>query len=258
MAVKTASRLMLARRPRRLRRTDAIRRLVRETHLTPDCFVLPLFVCEGSGVRREVSSMPGVFQLSVDEAVKEAAAAKADGVPGVLLFGLPERKDAVGSLAADPEAPVQSAVREMKRHVPDLDRHHRRLPLRVHVARPLRHPRRRRDRQRRHRLAPGAGGAVARGGGRRLRRAVGHDGRARRRDPAGARRARLRARRHHFVRGEVLLGVLRSVPRRRRFGAAVRRSPQPPDGSRRTSRRRCARSRPTWPRAPTSSSSSRR
>ena len=64
--------------------------------------------------------MPGVFQLSVDEAVKEAAAAKADGVPGVLLFGLPDRKDAVGSLAADPEAPVQTAVREMKRRVPDL------------------------------------------------------------------------------------------------------------------------------------------
>jgi porphobilinogen synthase len=64
--------------------------------------------------------MPGVFQLSVDEAVKEAAEARADGVSGVLLFGLPESKDAVGSLAADPEAPVQSAVREMKRHVADL------------------------------------------------------------------------------------------------------------------------------------------
>ena len=120
MTVKTASRLTLARRPRRLRRTDAIRSLVRETHLTPDCFIYPLFVCDGHGVRREVASMPGVFQLSVDEVVKEAAAAKADGVPGVLLFGLPERKDAVGSLAADPEAPVQTAVRELKRHVPDL------------------------------------------------------------------------------------------------------------------------------------------
>jgi porphobilinogen synthase len=111
MAVKTASRLTLARRPRRLRRTEAIRRLVRETHLSPDCFVLPLFVCEGTGVRREVASMPGVFQLSVDEAVKEAAAARADGVSGVLLFGLPESKDAVGSLAADPEAPVQVGLR---------------------------------------------------------------------------------------------------------------------------------------------------
>jgi porphobilinogen synthase len=93
---------------------------VRETRLTPDCFILPLFVVEGRGVRREVSSMPGVFQLSVDEAVKEAAAAKADGVPGVLLFGLPESKDATGSKASDPDAPVQSSVRALKREVPDL------------------------------------------------------------------------------------------------------------------------------------------
>ncbi len=121
MATQTStSRLALTRRPRRLRRTEAIRSLVRETRLTPDCFILPLFVCEGRGVRREVSSMPGVFQLSVDEAVKEAAAAKADGVPGVLLFGLPDDKDATGSKASDPDAPVQSAVRALKREVPNL------------------------------------------------------------------------------------------------------------------------------------------
>ena len=120
MAVQTASRLVLTRRPRRLRRTDAIRRLVRETHLTPDCFIYPLFVCEGSGVRRAIASMPGVCQLSVDEAVTEAAAAYADGVPGVLLFGLPARKDATGSTAADAQAPVQSAVRALKRTLPDL------------------------------------------------------------------------------------------------------------------------------------------
>jgi porphobilinogen synthase len=121
MATQTSTaRLALTRRPRRLRRTEAIRSLVRETRLTPDCFILPLFVCEGRGVRREVSSMPGVFQLSVDEAVKEAAAAKADGVLGVLLFGLPESKDATGSKASDPDAPVQNAVRAMKREVPDL------------------------------------------------------------------------------------------------------------------------------------------
>ena len=101
-------------------RSEAIRSLVRETHLTPDCFVYPLFVCEGRGVRREIGSMPGVFQLSVDEAVKEAVAAKQDGVPGVLLFGLPANKDATGSLAADPEAPVQTTVRELKREIPDL------------------------------------------------------------------------------------------------------------------------------------------
>ena len=116
----STARLALTRRPRRLRRTEAIRSLVRETKLTPDCFLLPLFICEGRGVRREVSSMPGVCQLSVDEAVKEAAAAKADGVLGVLLFGLPESKDATGSKASDPDAPVQSAVRALKREVPDL------------------------------------------------------------------------------------------------------------------------------------------
>jgi len=121
MATQTSTaRLSLMRRPRRLRRSEAIRSLVRETKLTPDCFILPLFVCEGRGVRREVSSMPGVYNLSVDEAVKEAAAAKADGVLGVLLFGLPEFKDAVGSKASDPDAPVQSAVRAIKREVPDL------------------------------------------------------------------------------------------------------------------------------------------
>jgi porphobilinogen synthase len=116
---KTAT-LSLTRRPRRLRRTEAIRSMVRETHLTPDCFVYPLFVCEGQGVRRPVNSMPGVFNLSVDEAVKEAAAAKADGVPAVILFGIPAEKDAAGTLAADPDAPVQSAVRALKREVPGL------------------------------------------------------------------------------------------------------------------------------------------
>jgi len=116
----STARLALTRRPRRLRRSEAIRSLVRETRLTPDCFILPLFICEGRGVKREVASMPGVYNLSVDEAVKEAAAAKADGVLGVLLFGLPESKDATGSKASDPDAPVQSAVRALKREVPDL------------------------------------------------------------------------------------------------------------------------------------------
>ncbi|MGE0394334.1 MAG: porphobilinogen synthase [Vicinamibacterales bacterium] len=110
--------LPLTHRPRRLRRTEAIRSYVRETRLTPDRLVYPLFVCEGEGVRREVVSMPGVFQLSVDEAVKEVTAARADGVPGVLLFGLPDTKDEIGSEAFDPDAPVQAAVRAIKRDVP--------------------------------------------------------------------------------------------------------------------------------------------
>ncbi|HET7619363.1 MAG TPA: porphobilinogen synthase [Vicinamibacterales bacterium] len=110
----------LKQRPRRLRRSEALRGLVRETRLTPERFLYPLFVSSGEGQRREVGSMPGVFQLSVDEAIKEAAAAKAEGVPGVLLFGLPDEKDASGSGAYDPEAPVQQAVRALKREIPGL------------------------------------------------------------------------------------------------------------------------------------------
>jgi porphobilinogen synthase len=119
-ATSTATRLALTRRPRRLRRTEGIRRLVRETSLSPDHLIYPLFVVEGQGVRREIGSMPGVFQLSVDEAIKEAAAARAEGVPGVLLFGLPDDKDEVGSAAADPDAPVQAAIRALKRDVPGM------------------------------------------------------------------------------------------------------------------------------------------
>jgi porphobilinogen synthase len=112
--------LKLTRRLRRLRSSEAMRAMVRETRLAPDMFVLPLFVCEGEGIRREVSSMPGVFNLSVDEAVREATAAKGDGIRAVLLFGLPERKDDIGSSAYDPEAPVQSAVRALKATAPEM------------------------------------------------------------------------------------------------------------------------------------------
>ena len=112
--------LKLPHRPRRLRRSPSIRALVRETRLSPENFVYPLFVRSGERQRKEVPSMPGVFQLSVDEAVKEARAAKAEGVPGVLLFGLPDAKDVVGSSAFDPEGPVQSAVRALKAEIPGL------------------------------------------------------------------------------------------------------------------------------------------
>ena len=118
--IQTDVSLTLTRRLRRLRRTETLRAMVRETRLSPDMFVLPLFVCEGQGVRREIASMPGVFNLSVDEAVKEAAAAKRDGVRSVLLFGLPDHKDDIGSMAYDPEAPVQSAIRAIKREVADV------------------------------------------------------------------------------------------------------------------------------------------
>jgi porphobilinogen synthase len=118
--IHTQTSLKLTRRLRRLRRSPSMRALVRETRLSPDMFVLPLFVCEGEGVRREVPSMPGVCNLSVDEAVKEAAAAQADGINSVLLFGIPDDKDDIGSHAYDPEAPVQSAIRAIKRQLPEL------------------------------------------------------------------------------------------------------------------------------------------
>jgi porphobilinogen synthase len=111
--------LDLVRRARRLRRSTGIRGLVRETRLSAEQFLYPLFVVEGRNIRREVPSMPGVFQLSVDEAVKETGAARSDGVPGVLLFGIPGRKDDIGSAAYDNDAPVQSAVRAIKRSSPE-------------------------------------------------------------------------------------------------------------------------------------------
>ncbi len=105
-------------RLRRLRRTAELRAMVRETVLSPVDFIYPLFAVEGEGVRREIPAMPGQFHLSVDQLVLEAQAAFAEGVPAVLLFGLPATKDARGRSAADPEGPVARAVRALKREVP--------------------------------------------------------------------------------------------------------------------------------------------
>src|SRR5919109_4551758 len=107
-------------RLRRLRRTEQLRSLVRETRLTPEAFVYPMFVCPGEGVRKEVGSMPGVFNLSVDEAVKEAREAYSLGVPSVILFGLPQSKDEVATGAWAEEGIVQQATRAIKREVPKL------------------------------------------------------------------------------------------------------------------------------------------
>ena len=107
-------------RPRRLRRTETLRSMVRETTLSPKDFVLPLFVLHGKQIRNPVASMPGVFQLSVDEAIKEAKLAYTHGVPSVILFGLPEHKDAIGSSGWDDKGPVAVAVRALKEAVPEL------------------------------------------------------------------------------------------------------------------------------------------
>ena len=101
-------------RMRRLRRTESLRALVRETHLKPGALILPLFLCPGEGVRREIGSMPGVFNLSVDEAVKEAEAAASLGIGGLLLFGLPESKDEQATGAWDDDGIVQRGLRALK------------------------------------------------------------------------------------------------------------------------------------------------
>src|SRR6185295_18186370 len=107
-------------RMRRLRSTEPLRRLVRETRLDPAQFILPLFVCPGEGVRREIGAMPGNFQLSVDELVRECEEAKALGIGGVILFGLPETKDESASGAYADDGIVQRALRALKRQVPQL------------------------------------------------------------------------------------------------------------------------------------------
>jgi len=104
-------------RPRRLRATESIRALVRETALAPDDFILPLFVCPGEGVKREIGSMPGNYQMSVDEIVKECAEVASLGVSGVILFGIPETKDEMASGGYDDQGIVQRGVRAIKREV---------------------------------------------------------------------------------------------------------------------------------------------
>ena len=103
-----------------MRQSDALRALVRETRLAPVNFIYPLFVCPGTGVRKEIGSMPGVFNLSVDEAVKEAREAKSLGLGGIILFGLPEQKDEVATGAWAEDGIVQRAARAIKKDVPGL------------------------------------------------------------------------------------------------------------------------------------------
>jgi porphobilinogen synthase len=110
----------LLHRPRRLRRTENLRALVRETRLAPEDFILPLFACPGDKVRREIPSMPGVHNLSIDEIAKEAAEASEMGVKGVILFGLPEAKDEAGTGAYHENGIVQQAVRAIRASAPNL------------------------------------------------------------------------------------------------------------------------------------------
>jgi porphobilinogen synthase len=107
-------------RLRRLRRTEALRSLVRETRLAPAQFILPLFVCPGEGVRREIGAMPGNYQLSIDQLVAECAEVHSLGIGGVMLFGLPESKDEMASGAYDENGIVQRAIRAIRKETPKL------------------------------------------------------------------------------------------------------------------------------------------
>ncbi len=107
-------------RLRRLRASESLRRLVRETHLEPSQLIYPLFVCPGEGIRREIASMPGNYQLSVDEVVKECAEVRSLGLGGVILFGIPESKDEAASGAYAEDGIVQRAVRAIKKEVRDV------------------------------------------------------------------------------------------------------------------------------------------
>jgi porphobilinogen synthase len=107
-------------RPRRLRKTEILREMVRETELSVRDFIFPMFVVPGSGVRKEIGAMPGIYQLSKDELVKEAMAAWDLGVPSVILFGIPEHKDAVGSEAYRADGVVQQAIEALKKACPEM------------------------------------------------------------------------------------------------------------------------------------------
>src|SRR5437868_1952783 len=107
-------------RKRRLRVSESMRRLVRETRLAPSQFILPLFVCPGEGVRKEIRSMPGNAQLSIDKLIGECEECRALGLGGVILFGIPEEKDELASGAYAADGITQRAIRAIKKEVPDL------------------------------------------------------------------------------------------------------------------------------------------
>ena len=223
---------ILRHRPRRLRRTPAMRALVRETRLSPDKFIYPLFVCTGEGQRREVGSMPGVFQLSVDEAVREAAAAKADGRAGRAALrpaGREGRRRARAPTIRRRRCRPRS--RAIKREVPGLlvvtdvclceytSHGHCGILVDDEIANDATV-----EQLVRAALSHAAAGADIVAPSDMMDGRVGASATAL--DDAG-----FHADRDHVVRGEVLLGVLRPVPRGGRLGAGVRRSPLAPDGS---------------------------
>ena len=245
-------------RPRRLRTTPAMRRLTAETPARPAELILPAFIREGLAEPNPITSMPGVVQHTTDSLKRAAAEAVELGLGGIMLFGIPEVRDATGSAGAGPRRRAeQGHPRRPGRGRRRAGGHERRLPGRIHRPRPLRRARRRRLRgQRRH---AGDLRRDGRGPGRGRRPRAGplrHDGRPGRRDPPGPRRRRSRniaVLAYAAKYASAFYGPFREAV----DSAADRRPPHLPDGRRQPPRGRSARWSWTWPRAPTWSWSSR-
>ncbi len=210
-------------RPRRMRQNEALRRMIRETELSASDFILPLFAVEGKDVRNPIPSMPGHYQLSVDYLVKSVRQAADQEIPAVMLFGVPDKKDPLGTRAYAKDGIVQKAVRTVKERLPDMI-----VITDVCLCQYTDHGHcgildGQEHRQRRFPGSAGANRPVPRQGRRRHGGALGHDGRPRGRDPRPAGRGRLQPYPHHVLCGQVLLGVstgrfARPPIRRPKFG----------------------------------------
>jgi hypothetical protein len=223
-------------RPRRMRRTEALRRLARETRLSPEQLIAPIFCTPGKGVRDPIGSMPGVERWSPDVCAEKAREWVKLGIGGVLLFGIPDSKDATGTSGTDPNGIVPATVKAIKDAAPDLvvvtdvclceytDHGHCGVIEGSEVNND------------KTAAAAGEAGAGARPGRRRHRRPLGHDGRARGGDSRRARRGGPHGYADPLLRREVRLGLLRPLPRSRRQHAPRRQPARLPDGPRQRAR----------------------
>ena len=239
-------------RLRRTRELEPLRSLTRETRLDVSNFIYPLFITHGQGIRQPIEPMPGCYHLSLDMLAEEVAEIVGLGIPAVLLFGLPEEKDPVGSGAYDPEGIIQEAIRVIKQAAPNLlvigdvclceytDHGHCGIIDNRRVD----------NDQTLELLARTALTQVQ--AGARYGRSLGDDGRPDTRHPGSAERPRRGNRADNGLCRQVRLRLLRPLPGGRRFHAPVRRPAQLPDGPGQPAAWQCGRLKAISPRAPTS------